>query len=202
MNTYNALQLYATQQAPPPQPSVRFSRTLTNIWPHPVAYRNSDLSNDRTGNHNLMTNYGVDCGHYARSLMKSNMPNWAKMGFKEELVAHTHTPQVGKAYYIKFNHRGGQRLQRRQRVLAPWDVTREVEKGLTNFHVATVVARDGGSAITSEVNAAYQQATVPWFQMYSGGLPSFYEKFRAEYVSLHGNQRLNPELYEYKLNVN
>lgn len=61
-------------------------------------------------------------------------------------------------------------------------------------HVATVVASDGRTIITSEVNAAFAGKKDPWFAMYEGG-QGFYNAFKLEYTQLFssGNNLIRVE---------
>ena len=85
--------------------------------------------------------------------------------------------QPGEAYFIRPVASGGEAVA--EDVLAPWNHTDTVRKSLTNFHVATVVARDNTTVVTSEVNAAFQHFE-PWFTMYQGNR-GFYRTYRREY---------------------
>ncbi|MDE1462117.1 hypothetical protein [Spartinivicinus poritis] len=191
--------LYATSTAAHPKPESRFAKTNSDFEDLKVKYKNSDSMNK-------MKTYGTDCGSYARSLMISNKndgsvpkdPNpWSNIAIKtrERLIGEVATPAVGHAYYIKFGD-NGPNLQKREYVQSPWDMNERVEKGKTNFHVAAVVAKDKGSMITSEVNAAFKKQTSAWFQIYQGK-QTFYKTFQAEYETEINGKKIPPKVYEY-----
>lgn len=191
--------LYATATAAHPKPESRFAKTNSGYEDLKLKYKSSDTMNQ-------MKTYGTDCGSYARSLMISNKndgsvpkdPNpWSNIAVKtrERLIGEVNTPAVGHAYFIKFGEKGPN-LQKREYVQSPWDMNERVEKGITNFHVAAVVAKDKSSVITSEVNAAFKKQTSAWFQIYQGQ-QTFYKKFQTEYETVINGKKIPPKVYEY-----
>lgn len=132
-----------------------------------------------------------DCGFYARELITRTrrIPELYETSRPGIDLAPASNLQPGEAYYIRLRS-GATGGGVEENILSPWNNTENVIKGLTDFHVATVVAKDGSTAITSEVNAAFPGHVRPWFSMYRGN-EGFYSTYRREYR----RSGVNPELY-------
>jgi len=172
--------LYGHNAAANLVPAVGFSQSISPYCCYKRAWRGT-LS-------------GNDCGVYASSLISlaGRMPKpypypppatRSVIGFRR-----VDTLSPGQAYFISPTSTGGTNAIA-ESVSAPWDNTQTVMKGLTNFHVAAVVARDSDTVITSEVNAAFPFHTTPWFAMYQGNR-GFYRAYVAEYRVGSSNPRL------------
>ncbi|WP_018691903.1 hypothetical protein [Algicola sagamiensis] len=128
-----------------------------------------------------------DCGVYATTLIaqkfKDDSGINATARTETNLGDKTTSLNVGEAYFIEAGPTVKKKSQTVFKIHAPWDNKTWVKKNLTNFHVAAVVAKDGDSVITSEVNAAFSGQNKPWFQMYDKS-KSFYRTFKSEYSGL------------------
>jgi hypothetical protein len=180
----DATQLYGAHNATNLVPASAFSQLntiytdYTKRWENQIAY-------------NQLQNLGGDCGRYAEHLIglsgRTPPPRPGTQINRPGIgLAPASDLQPGEAYFILPRaQRSQEELLRRalnpEMVTPPWG-NREpsVEKRPTNFHVATVVARDNTTAITSEVNAAFAGRVRPWFAMYSGS-SGFYRTYRTEY---------------------
>jgi len=139
---------------------------------------------------------GGDCGLYAKELIKEsgraplNYPppyGPARPGIG---LAPASDLTLGNAYFIVPKGAGAGAVE--EDVFSPWNNKEKVRKTLTNFHVATVVAKDGGTVITSEVNAAFAHKRIkPWFAMYTGNA-GFFGTFKKEYKK----GGVDPDLYK------
>ena len=185
-----ATDLYGHNKAAKPRPVTRFSEANTGFSNYPVKYASSDSKKKKL-------EYDSDCGEYARSLVAEGRKK--PVAYKHKLLAATADPKIGNAYFIAPAHRGTNASAVAAGTAAPWDLTKSVVKGATNFHVATVVAKDStDDVITSEVNAAFQSQKTPWFSMYAGG-GGFFNTFRMEYQSFPGGIPTDPVVYDYSL---
>ena len=166
--------LYGLHSAPNLVPTGGFNQESTSYIGYPKKWENRlDLSQ-------ILGNLANDCGQYARHLIglagrTAQMNRISRPGIALRPASDL---QPGEAYYIRpVSSSGGEAVE--EEIFSPWNNTERVRKGLTNFHVATVVARDNTSVVTSEVNAAFQRVN-PWFTMYQGNR-GFYRTFRREY---------------------
>ncbi len=169
----DASKLYGMQSAPGLVPASAFNQQSTTYTGYPQKWENSlDLNQ-------ILGNLANDCGQYARHLigLAGRTPNMRSISQPGIALRPAAGLQPGEAYFIRPVSSGGEAVA--EDVLAPWNHTDTVRKSLTNFHVATVVARDNTTVVTSEVNAAFQHFE-PWFTMYQGNR-GFYRTYRREY---------------------
>lgn len=169
----DATQLYGLTVAPNLVPASGFNLTATSFTDYTQQW------NDGLGITRL-NQLGGDCGRYARELI--SLTGRAPDSYSTSRPGIGLTPasnlNPGEAYYISPQGTGAGAVE--EDVLSPWNNRQVVRKHLTNFHVATVVARDDSTVITSEVNAAFYGRVRPWFSMYQGNA-GFYRTYRREY---------------------
>lgn len=179
-------ELYGVNAASNPVPSGGFRRTVTNYIDYSKKWEN------RLNLNSILGYLANDCGQYARHLigLTGRTPHMSRITRPGIALRPANDLQPGEAYFIR-PVPGGTGEAVEEDVLSPWNNTATVRKGLTNFHVATVVARDNTTVVTSEVNAAFTR-TSPWFSMYQGN-SGFYRTFRREYRA----SGRDPELYRY-----
>ncbi|MCF6440865.1 hypothetical protein L1077_15615 [Pseudoalteromonas luteoviolacea] len=179
LTSQNRLLLYSKPTSPALVPAKMFSH-FTNTYADYSEHWKSNGGNKQLGI------YKTDCGKYARLLRSKTTKKEKDKVIKDSKQAKT-KPQVGDTYYISPRTKTQPTFSA---LTSGWavedpvsDLNAKIKKHATNFHVATVVANDGSTIITSEVNAAFQNNTTPWFSMYEGGM-GFYKTFRLEYSNL------------------
>lgn len=169
----DATKLYGLNRSPNLVPASGFNREDTNF---------SDYTKRWTDGLGIarLNQLGGDCGLYARELIRRTGRTPRSYGTSRPGIglAPADDLRPGQAYYISPRGTGAGGVV--QDILSPWNNTVTVRKHLTNFHVATVVAKDNRTVVTSEVNAAFPGRVRPWFAMYRGNR-GFYRTFRREY---------------------
>lgn len=190
INQENSANLYAQEAAPDlvPKASFGLSNSLLINSKFTRKWKSSENLRQEHGNR-----YANDCGMYAQ-LLRDRVTNAEKL--REKQRAQSEDPRVGRTYYISpaTNKPTTTIGNLSKKTENPSDITKEIKKKGTNFHVATVVASDGRTIITSEVNAAFAGKKDPWFAMYEGG-QGFYNAFKLEYTQLFssGNNLIRVE---------
>ncbi len=169
----DATKLYGLALAPNLVPASGFTQTNSSFTDY------SKQWTDGLGITRLKA-LGGDCGQYARALIRETgrTPDSYSTSRPGIGLAPANDLRPGEAYYISPGGTGAGAVA--ENVLSPWNNRQTVRKELTRFHVATVVAKDDTTVVTSEVNAAFPGHVRPWFSMYQGNA-GFYSTYRKEY---------------------
>lgn len=179
-NQRDATILYGLNNAPDLVPATGFTRQNTGFCDYTKRWT------DGLGLARLNA-LGGDCGRYARELvgLTGRTPDSYDTASRPGIgLTQASNLQPGEAFYIRPTGTGALGAIQKD-ILSPWNDSQTVRKYLTNFHVATVVARDNNTLITSEVNAAFPGHVTPWFAMYDGN-QGFYSTYRQEYRRADG----------------
>lgn len=182
--------LYGLQNADNLVPESAFSQQDSTYIDYPKKWTDA-LGQNRIDRLGRLAN---DCGVYARELidLAGRTRRDERISRPGIALAPVNDLQPGEAYYIRPRGGGDPDGAVPEEIFSPWNNRERVRKGLTRFHVATVVARDNRTVMTSEVNAAFAGHNNPWFAMYSGN-SGFYRTFRREYQA----RGRDPELYRW-----
>jgi hypothetical protein len=170
--------LYGVQSAANLVPASAFDQTASVYTDYTRKWQN------RLNLSLILGSFANDCGQYAEHLISlTGRTPPARPGTRISrpgiALRPTNDLQPGEAYFIR-PVSGGVGEAVAEDILSPWNNTVTVRKNLTNFHMATVVARDHRTVVTSEVNAAFPGRVTPWFTMYRGNR-GFYRTYRREY---------------------